>query len=80
MNIFVIHKGAVVLQNYTEIPKVEQSSCNETHVASFDDGNEAIDIKVEVTDLQEEDPLLLTVPVVHAEHKVSCISLGVTRS
>lgn len=74
----MIHKGIVVLQNYIEIPKVESTSCRETRESSFDHGNEAIDIKVEVTDLQEEDPLLLTLPVVCAEHEVSCVFLDVS--
>jgi hypothetical protein len=77
MNIVMIHRGAVVLQNYVEIPKVESTSCSETRESSFDHGNEAIDIKVEVTDLQEEDPLLLTLPIVCAEHEVSCVGLNV---
>jgi hypothetical protein len=76
----MIHKGAVVLQNYVEILKVEPTSCSETHESSFDDGNQDIDIKVEVTDLQEEDPLLLSLPVVHAEHEVSYVSLDVSCS
>jgi hypothetical protein len=73
----MIHKDDVVLQNYMEILKVEPTSCSETCVTSFD-GNEAIDVKVEeVTDLQVEDPLLVTLPVVHAEQEVSCVGLGV---
>lgn len=78
MNIVMIHSGDVVLQNYMEILKVEPTSCTETHVTFFGDGNEATDVKIEeVTDLQEEDPLLVTLPVVPAEHEVSYIGLGV---
>lgn len=78
MNIVMIHRDAVVLQNYMEILKVEPTSCSETCVTSFGDGNEATDVKVEeVTDLQEEDPLLVTLPVVPAELEVSYVGLGV---
>jgi hypothetical protein len=39
------------------------------------DGNEVISIKVEkATGIQEKDPLLITLPVINAEHEVSCIS------
>jgi hypothetical protein len=61
-----------------EILKVEPTSCTETRVTSFGDGNEATDLKVEeVRDLQEEDPLLVTLPVVPAYHEVSYVGLGV---
>jgi hypothetical protein len=77
MNIVMIHKDDVVLQNCMESLKVEPASCSVTCVTSFD-GNEAIDVKVEeVTGLQMEDPLLVTLPVIHAEHEVSCVGLGV---
>ncbi|XP_023704016.1 uncharacterized protein LOC111862681 isoform X3 [Cryptotermes secundus] len=56
-------------KNYMEILKVEPTSCSETCVTSFVDGNKATDVKVEVTDPQEEDPLLVTLPVVPAEHE-----------
>ena len=43
------------------------------------DESEVIDIKVEdTTDVkQEEDPLLITLPVTGTEHEVSCMSMCV---
>ncbi|XP_033606643.1 uncharacterized protein LOC111862683 isoform X9 [Cryptotermes secundus] len=47
---------------FTDFLKVELDSCNETYVTSHD-GNEVISIKVEeATAIQEEDPLLITLP------------------
>jgi hypothetical protein len=63
----------VVLQICKDFHKVELCSCNETYVTPCD-GNEVIGIKVEkATAIQEEkDPLLITLPVINAEHEVSC--------
>jgi hypothetical protein len=50
--------------------KVEPGSDSET----CHDGNQVIDIKVEVTDVQEEeDPVLITFPLMKTEHEVSCM-------
>jgi len=51
-----------------DIVKVEPDSSDESEV---------IDIKVEdTTDVkQEEDPLLITLPVTDTEHEVSCMSV-----
>jgi hypothetical protein len=60
----------MVLQMFTDFLKVELDSCNETCVTSHD-GNEVISIKVEeATAIQEEDPLLITLP------EVSCRRFG----
>lgn len=53
--------------------KVEPSLRSETCVTSHD-GNEVISVQVEATDDQheeEEDPLLISFPVIKPEHEVS---------
>lgn len=62
----------VVSQNCTDLPKdvsgLDRETCQ---------GNDAIDIKVEVTDIEEEaDPLLITFPVIDTQHGVSCMSVS----
>jgi hypothetical protein len=54
-----------------DLLKVELGSYNET----CHDENEFIDIKVEVTDAQEEeeDPLLIKFPLIKSELEVSCM-------
>lgn len=46
------------------------------------DESEVIDIKVEdTTDVkQEEDPLLITLPVTDTEHEVSCMSVYLVKA
>jgi hypothetical protein len=57
----------VVSQNCMDVP----GSCSEIYHE-----NEVIDIKVEVTEKEEEeDPLLITFPVIEAQHGVSCMSV-----
>lgn len=67
----MIDKIVMILQNCMDLPKDVPSSYIETcH------GNEVIDIKIEVTDVEkEEDPLLITVPVIKSEHGVSYLSV-----
>jgi hypothetical protein len=63
----VIDKGMVVLQNCMDFMKVEPGSDSET----CHDGNQVIDMKAEdVTDMQEDDPVLMTSPVIKAEQEV----------
>jgi hypothetical protein len=55
---------------------------NETYLTSFQDGNEVMNTKAEFTDVPDEgeDPVLTTVPVIKAEHEVSCTSVHVSVS
>jgi hypothetical protein len=65
----------MVLQNCMDFLKVEPGLSDESCPVSSHDGNQIIDIKVEVSDTQEiEDPLLITSPEIKAEYEVSCIS------
>jgi hypothetical protein len=66
-------KVMVVLQNCMDSLKVECGSDSET----CHDGNQVIDIKVEeITGIQaEDDPVLITFPVIKAEDEVSCLSI-----
>jgi hypothetical protein len=70
----MIDNCLVVLQNCVDLLKV---SCSDTCLTSSHDGNQVIDIKVEdVTDIQEQEDLLLTdFPAVETEHEVSCMSV-----
>jgi hypothetical protein len=71
----MIDKGKMVLQNSMDFVKVEPGLSDESCPASSHDGNQTIDIKVEVSDTQEmEDPLLMVLPEIKAEHEVSCMS------
>jgi hypothetical protein len=67
----------MVLQNCMDFLKIEPSSISETCPVSSHDGNLFTDIKVEkASDTQEvEDPLLITLPGIKAEHEVSCMSV-----
>jgi hypothetical protein len=58
----------VILQNCRDLVEVVPGSYSEIYVTSQD-------IKVEeLSDVQEEeDPLLLRVPVIKTEHEVSCL-------
>jgi hypothetical protein len=68
--------SVMVLQNSTDLLKVEPGSSSETCPTSLD-GKQMIDIKVEVSDAQEvQDPLLITLPRIKAKHEVSCMSVS----
>jgi hypothetical protein len=70
----VIDKGTMLLQNCLDILKVEPGSVSETCPATSRNGNQIIDVKVEVSDTQEEqDPLLISLPEIKAEYEVSCM-------
>jgi hypothetical protein len=62
---------------FTDFLRVEIGSCNETCV-TLHDGNEVINIKVEeaTATQEEEDPLLIKLPAVKAEHEVSYRRFG----
>jgi hypothetical protein len=63
----------MVLQNCMDFSKVEPGLSDETCPALSHDRTQVIDIKVEVSHTREvEDPLLITLPGIKAEHKVSC--------
>jgi hypothetical protein len=67
----------VVLQNCFDLLKVVPGSYSETSLTSSHDGNQVINIKVEdFADTQEEeDPLLIKLPVMKSEHEVSYMSV-----
>jgi hypothetical protein len=70
----MIDNGKMVLQNCMDCLKVEPGLSAEICPASTHDGAQVIDIKVEVSDTQEvKDPLLITLPEIKTEHKVSCL-------
>jgi hypothetical protein len=62
---------------FTEFLRVEIGSYNETCV-TLHDGNEVASIKVEEATAaqEEEDPLLIKLPVIKAELEVSCRRFG----
>jgi hypothetical protein len=64
----VIDKVVIILQDSMDLVKVEPDSGDESEV---------IEIKIEDTaDVkQEEDPLLITLPITDTEHEVSCMSV-----
>jgi hypothetical protein len=68
--------STMILQNYTDLLKVEPGARSET-CRSSRAGKQMIDIKVkEVTDTQVvEDPLLIMIPGVKAKHEVSSVCL-----
>jgi hypothetical protein len=64
----IIEQGIVILQNCMVLLKVEPDSYSETCFTSSHSGTQ------EVTDVQEEeDPLLIPVPVTEVEHEVNCV-------
>lgn len=65
---------SLILQNCKDLLKLEPGLCSETCVTSHD-GNEVVSVQVEATDEQheEEDPLLVSFPVIKPEHEVSYI-------
>jgi hypothetical protein len=67
----------MVLQNCMDLLKVEPGSYNETCLTSSHDGSQILSLNVEeVTDVQEEDdPLLISHPVIKAEHEVRCFCI-----
>jgi hypothetical protein len=68
----MIDEDMMLLQD-VDLLKVVPGSYSETCPISSNDGNEGIEVKVEaVTDIQEEEDL---VPVIKAEHEVSCMSM-----
>jgi hypothetical protein len=75
----LIDKVVLPLQNCINLLKVVPGLYNEIYLTSSQDGNEVMNTKAEVTDVPEEgdDPVLTTVPVIRAEHKVSCSSVCV---
>jgi hypothetical protein len=70
----MIDEDFMFLQNCVDFLKVAPGSHSDTCVPSHD-GYQLHDIKVEyLADLQqEEDPLLITSPVIKSEHEVSCV-------
>jgi hypothetical protein len=69
---YMTENDKMVLQNCTDFLKVEPGLGDETCPMSSRDGDQVIDIKVEVSDTQEvEDPLLITLPEIKSEHEVS---------
>jgi hypothetical protein len=69
---------SLILQNCTDILKVELGSCNEACITSCHDGDEVINIKVEevIDPEEEEDPLLIKFPVTKAEDEVRSVFLS----
>jgi hypothetical protein len=71
MNVYLVtcneNTAVIILQDSMDLLKVEPD---------LGDESEVIDVKVEdITDVkEEEDPLLITLPVTDIEHEVSCMS------
>jgi hypothetical protein len=75
MRAVVTDKVMVVSQNCMDLARVMPGSCSGTFITPHS-GNEVINIKVEVTDRQEEeDSVRVTVPVIKDEHEVSCMAV-----
>jgi hypothetical protein len=70
----MIDKGIMVLQYCVDFLKVEPGLSDETCPTSCHDGTQ-VGIRVEVSDTPQEveDPLLITLPGIKAEHEVSCV-------
>jgi hypothetical protein len=60
-----------------DLLKVEPASYSETYLSSSHDGSQVLSMNVEkVTDVQEEDdPLLISLPVINTEHEVRCFCI-----
>jgi hypothetical protein len=72
----MIDNGMMLLQNCVDLLKMIPGSYSETCPTSSYGGNEGIDIKIEVTDIQEEEePEPVTFPVIKSENEVSCTSV-----
>ncbi|KDR17980.1 hypothetical protein L798_08180 [Zootermopsis nevadensis] len=69
------------LEDSINLQKVIPDSYGETCLESSYDDNQIIDIKVEDVGgvIEEEDPLLITSPVITAELEVSCLSIVYSR-
>jgi hypothetical protein len=68
--------GIVVLQNCMNLLKVEPGSYTETFLTSSYDGSQILNMNTEeVTNVQEEDPLLVSLPVIKTEHGVRCLCI-----
>ena len=66
----------IILQNCTDLPKVEPDSYNEAYVTSSHFGSEVINIKVEVSDREEnEGPMPATFAGINVEQEASYMSL-----
>jgi hypothetical protein len=76
----------VVLQNCVDLQKDEPGLHSEASPSSSEDGDQAVNIKVEdSSDIEDrENPMPMTVVGIKAEHEVSCMSLcpllGISRS
>jgi len=71
----VITVVVIILQNCTDLPKVEPDSYNEAYVTSSDFGSEVINIKVEVSDREEDEgPMPATFAGIKVEQEASCMS------
>jgi hypothetical protein len=71
----VISKGTVVLHSCVDLQRVVSTSCSEMRVTPFQDESETMDIKLDITDVKEEqeDPLAIpiTCPALDVEQEVS---------
>jgi hypothetical protein len=72
-----IDYGILVLQTCMDLLKVEPGSYSETCLTSSHDGSQVLSMNVEkVTNVQEEDdPLLISLPVIKTEHEVRCLCI-----
>jgi hypothetical protein len=66
----------VVLQNSMDLQKHQPDLCTEICHTSSGACNQVIDIKVEVTNIKEEEgPEPISFPIIKTEHEVSCTSV-----
>jgi len=70
----VINLGSVVLHDCVYVLRVLPALYSEMCGTSFQDGSEAMDVKVEEVK-EEEDPLAITCPRSDAGKEVSCVSV-----
>jgi hypothetical protein len=71
----VITAVVIILQNCTDLPKLEPDSYNEAYVTSSHFGSEVINIKVEVSDREEDEgPMPATFAGIKVEQEASCMS------
>jgi hypothetical protein len=75
-------KGMLVLQDCAHSQEDVPGSCADTCPTSSHDANQTISIKVEVSDVKEEDedPLAISFPGIEAKHEVSCFISSLTVS
>jgi len=69
----MIHKCGVLLQNCTDLVEAVPGLCSATCITPNDD--EVIDVKVEVSDVKEEEDPLLISSAGMADDEVSCLSV-----